>query len=179
MNYLQVIKRTIKSKIMERFIGATYELHYIETKSKRDVLKKIANYIIDNLNDLTWQNSISNQLCKGESIHRNKIIFITLRLFHQKEIEEGKLKSYARYKKADDKLVIDQMFVLDDYTDLPEDEMREKLCNDTFDYAKKMLEKYKDRFPDFDAMAFIPFLRERFEQTKKNELPYYNYENSK
>lgn len=164
---------------MGRFIGATYELHYIEIKSQRDLLKKIVDYIIDNLNDLIWQNSISNHLCKGGCDHRNKIILVVLRLFHLEEIVKGKLKSYARYKKADDKLVIDQMLVLSDYVDLAEDEMREKLCNDIFDYVNEMLKKYKDRFLDFDAMAFIPLLKERIEQTKRNELPYYDYGNSK
>lgn len=163
---------------MGRFMGATYELHYIEIKSDREALKRVANYIIDSLNDLDWQNSISDQLCKEKCLHRNKTILIVLRLFHQKEIDEGNLKSYARYKKADDKLIIDQMFVLDDYTNLSEDNMREKLCNDAFYYAEQMLKKYKNRFLDFDATAFIPFLREKFEQIKRNELPYYEYETS-
>lgn len=161
---------------MGRFMGATYELHYVEIKSERESLRKIVDYIIDSLNDLDWQNSISSRLCKGGCFHRNKTILITLRLFHQKEIEEGSLKSHARYKKVDNKLVIDQMFVLGKYTNLSEDVMREKLCNDAFGYAKEMLEKYSGQFPDFDAMAFIPFLKERFEQIKKNELPYYSYE---
>lgn len=69
------------------------------------------------------------------------------------------------------------MLVLSDYTDLAEDGMREKLCNDIYDYVSKMLEKYKKRFLDFDVMTFIPLLKERFEQTKRNELPYYDYKN--
>lgn len=160
---------------MGRFIGATYELHYIEIKSKKEILKKIVDHIINSLNDVIWQDSISHQVCKEGCDHRNKIILVVLRLFHQKEIEEGKLKSIARYKKADDKLVIDQMLILSDYSDLPEDEMRKKLCDDIFDYLKEMLKKYKDRFLDFDSIAFISLLEERIEQTKRNELPYYDY----
>lgn len=154
---------------MGRFIGVTYELHYIEIESKREILKKIVNYIIDNLNDLIWQDSISNQLCKGGCGHRNKIIFVVLRLFHLKEIEEGELKSIARYKKADDKLVIDQMLILSDYAVLPENEMKRKLCDDIFSYLKEIISKYRNRFIDFDAMAFIPLLEERFEEIKNSE----------
>ena len=61
---------------------------------------------------MAWQETISNKLCKIERHH--VILFIVLRLFHQSEIEEGKLKSYARYIKAKERLVIDQMFSLDD-----------------------------------------------------------------
>lgn len=155
---------------MGRFIGVTYELHFIEIESKREILKRTVNYIIDNLNDLIWQDSISNQLCKGGCDHRNKIIFVVLRLFHLKEIEEGKLKSIARYKKADDKLVIDQMLILSDYVDLPENEMRKKLCDNISLYLKEIILKYHNRFRDFDSVAFIPLLEERFLEIKNGEL---------
>lgn len=155
---------------MGRFIGATYELHYIEIKSKKEILKKIVDDIINSLNDMIWQDSISHQLCKEGCDHRNKIIFVVLRLFHQKEIEEGKLKSIARYKKANDKLVIDQMLILSDYSDLPENEMRRKLCDDIFLYLKETILKYHNRFLDFDAMAFIPLLKEKFEEIKNSKI---------
>lgn len=160
---------------MGTFLSITYELHFVETESKRKAIKRVVNYITDNLGDMIWQESISNQLRREERHHST--LFIVLRLFHKEEVEEGKLKSYARYKKKDDELIIDQMFVLSDYTDLAEDEMREKLCNDIYDYVSKMLEKYRKRFLDFDTMAFIPLLKEKMEQTKRNELPYYDYEN--
>lgn len=58
------------------------------------------------------------------------------------------------------------MFTIEEYIDFPEDEMRKKLCDDIFDYISMMLRKYKDRFHDFDAMAFIPLLKERISQIK-------------
>ena len=35
-----------------------------------------------------------------------------------------------------------------------------------------MLKKYKDRFQDFDAMAFIPLFKTQMDRIKNNELPY-------
>ena len=160
---------------MGLFLGLSYELRYTGTIEKSDMLQKVVRYIADNLRDLVWQDLISNRLCKVERHH--KTIFIVLRLFDIKDIEEGNLKSYARYKKADDKLVIDQMLILNEYADLLEDEMKKKPCDDIFDYLKEILKKYKDRFLDFDSIAFLPLLEERFKKTKENKLPYHEYGN--
>lgn len=160
---------------METFIGAVYELHFVKNEVKRQTVTNVVRYVADNIRDMDWQGSICTKVRKIEE--QPDALYIVLRLFHQSEIEKGKLKSYARYKKANEKLVIDQMFALDDYEDLPEDEMRQKLCDDIFDYVSAMLKKYKDRFHDFDAMAFIPLLKEQMDKTKNNELPYYDYGN--
>ena len=48
---------------------------------------------------------------------------IVLRLFYESEIVEGNLKSYARYIKQKERLVIDQMLILDNFLKLSEDEM--------------------------------------------------------
>lgn len=160
---------------MGLFLSLTYELRYAGTELKSKLMQKVVRYIADNIRNMIWQESISNQLRKVEIHHIT--LSITLRLFHQEDIESGKLKSYARYKKANDELIIDQMLILDKYVDLPEDEMRKKLCDDIFDYLKEMLKKYKDRFLDFDSIAFISLLKEIIEKTKENELPYYDYGN--
>lgn len=123
---------------------------------------KVARYIIDNLNNMMWQQSISNQLQKIDKHHTS--LSIILRLFDIKDIKEGKLKSYARYKENKDKLVIDQMLVLNKYVNFQEDEMRNKLCDDIFIYLKEMLKKYKDRFQDFDAIALITLLEEQIKK---------------
>ncbi|MDR1178972.1 MAG: hypothetical protein LBK44_00575 [Spirochaetales bacterium] len=94
---------------MGLFLKLNYELHYAGTKSKSEVTQKVVGYIADNLRDMAWQESISNQLRKVEKHHTT--VGIILRLFDIKDIEEGKLKSYARYMKNDDKLIIDQMLV--------------------------------------------------------------------
>ena len=63
------------------------------------------------------------------------------------------------------------MFALDDYLNLTEDEIRQKLCNDICSYVCEMLKKYKDRFQDFDAMVFIPLFKMQMDRIKNNELP--------
>ena len=94
---------------MGLFFKLNYELRYAGTKSKNEVTQKVVGYVADNLRDMAWQESISNQLRKEERPHTTLGIF--LRLFDVKDIENGKLKSYARYKQKEDKLVIDQMLV--------------------------------------------------------------------
>ncbi|WP_202112995.1 MULTISPECIES: hypothetical protein [unclassified Gilliamella] len=153
---------------MGTFLKITYESRYAGDFENNVKQIKVARYIIDNLNNMMWQESISNQLQKIDKHHTS--LSIILRLFDIKDIEEGKLKSYARYKKKEDKLIIDQMLVLNEYVNFQEDEMRIKLCDDIFIYLKEMLIKYKDRFQDFDAIAFITLLEEQIKKIKNNEF---------
>ena len=159
---------------MSTFLGITYEKRFAGTHIKNRLISKVVNYITYNLKDDSWQNSISSQL--RNIVMHHETVSIILRFFNIKDIEEGKLKSYARYMKKDDKLVIDQMLVLNDYTDLPEDEMRKKICDDVFEYIEMILTKYKDSFLDFDSIAFIPLLKERIEKIKENEFSFDHYE---
>ncbi|WP_181415980.1 hypothetical protein [Gilliamella apicola] len=153
---------------MGTFLKITYESRYAGNFENNVKQIKVVRYIIDNLNNMAWQESISNQLQKIDRHHTS--LSIILRLFDIKDIEAGKLKSYARYKQKEDKLVIDQMLVLNEYINFPEDEMRNKLCNDIFIYLKEILIKYKDRFSDFNSIAFIPLLEERIKKIKDNEF---------
>ena len=166
--YHQVTKPFIKNKIMGTFFKTTYEARWAGNKEKTDLTQKVIGYIAHNLRIMPWQESISSQLRKIDGHHTN--LYLVLRLFDIKDIEEGKLKSFARYKKKEDKLVIDQMLIINEYSDLPEDEMRIKMCDEIFEYVKEILIKYKDRFQDFDAITFIPLLKERIEKIKANEL---------
>jgi hypothetical protein len=150
------------------FLKITYESRYAGNFENNVKQNKVLDYIIDNLNNMTWQEFISNQLQKIDKHHTS--LSIILRLFDIKDIKEGKLKSYARYKQKEDKLVIDQMLVLNEYVNFPEDEMRNKLCNDIFIYLKEMLIKYKDRFQDFDSVAFVPLLKNQIEKIKNDEF---------
>ena len=152
------------------FLTTTYEARYAGTEEKNKLKKKVISYITHNLYDHEWQDSISEQIRKLEKQYHHITFRIVLRLFDVKDIEEGNLKSYARYKKKEDKLVIDQMLVLNDYADLSEDEMRIKMCDEVFEYAEKMLLKYKDRFKDFDVIKFIPLLKERIEDIKAHKF---------
>lgn len=149
---------------MGAFLSITYESRYAGDFENNVKQNKVLDYIIDNLNNMIWQEEIYAKLRKVEK--QPDALFIILRLFSYNDIEKGNLKSYTRYKRSEEKLVIDQMFTIEEYIDFPEDEMRQKLCDDIFDYISMMLEKYKDRFHDFDAMAFIPLLKERISQIK-------------
>ncbi len=163
---------------MGTFLGITSESRYAVDFENTAKQNKVLTYITDNLSNMMWQESISNKLRKIDNHHES--IFIVLRLFDIKDIEKGKLKSYARYRQKEDELVIDQMLVLNEYLNLTEDEVRNKLCDDVFIYVKEMLIKYKKRFPDFDSIAFIPLLEERIKRIKNQEFednfyetPYY------
>jgi hypothetical protein len=157
-----------KQQVMGTFLKITYESRYAGNFENNVKQNKILDYIIDNLNNMIWQESISNQLQKIDRHHTS--LSIILRLFDIKDITEGKLKSYARYKQKEDKLVIDQMFALNEYVDLQEDEMRKELCDDIFGYLKEMLVKYKDRFQDFDSVAFVHLLENQIKKIKNNEF---------
>ena len=65
------------------------------------------------------------------------------------------------------------MLTIDKYDNLSESETRNALCDDIFLYFKEVILKYKDRFLDFDAVAFIPLLETRFNEIKNEELKYY------
>lgn len=116
---------------MGTFLKLTFEARWVSNKQKTNLTQKVVEYIADGLRDMSWQEPISNQLQKSDGHHTN--LYIALRLFDIKDIEEGNLKSFTRYKKKDEKLVIDQMLVLNEYSNLPEDEMRIKMCDEIFE----------------------------------------------
>ena len=141
---------------MAVFFKILCEQHYPGTQLKLELLNRVVDYFMDNLQDTIWQNSISNKLCKEGSNHN--ALLIVLRLFYESEIVEGNLKSYARYIKQKERLVIDQMLILDNFLKLSEDEMIDNLCDEVWLYVESCLRKYIGRFHDFDAAAFIPML---------------------
>ena len=113
------------------FLSITYESRYAGDFENNVKQNKVLDYIIDNLNNMIWQEEICTKLREVEK--QSDALFIILRLFSYDDIEEGNLKSYTRYKKSEEKLVIDIMFTIEDYKDFPEDVMRQKLCDDIFD----------------------------------------------
>lgn len=154
------------------FLQITYQSQGGYTAEKAVINQKILDYIIDGLNDGSWQEPISCELTTLNPQYSHIVLGTILRLFHLKNIETGNLKSFARYMKKDDKLIIDQMLVIDEYESLSEDETRKSLCNDIFLYFKDTILKYKDRFLDFNAVAFIPLLETRFNEIKNENLKY-------
>lgn len=153
---------------MGLFLKITYEARYAGSFENNVKQLKVLRYICDNIRDMNWQESISSQLQKVEQHHIS--LSIILRMFNIKHINEGDLKSYARYTKKEHSLHIDQILALNDYVNLQEDEMRRKLCKDIFLYLKEILIKYQDRFQDFDSIKFISLLEERINRIIDNEF---------
>ena len=152
------------------FLNLTFELHSADTRSQNKLLGKIIDYFCDNLSDIHWQELISKET--GKNAESQIAINVILRFFRQKMIEEGNLKSYAKYIKKDECLIIDPIFTLEDYMNLNEDELREKICNDVLRLLESILTKYRERFNDFDVTVFMPFLRDRVKEIKSGKLPY-------
>ncbi|MSS51141.1 hypothetical protein FYJ30_23480 [Bacteroides vulgatus] len=155
---------------MGLFLRITYQSQGGRTVEKAFINRKVLSYIIDGLNDGNWQDSISIKLTTLDPQYSHIAIDAILRFFLSENIEGGNLKSFYRYLKKDDKLIIDQMLTIDKYDDLSEDETRKALCDDIFLYFKDVILKYKDRFLDFNAVAFIPLLEERFGDIKNGKL---------
>lgn len=155
---------------MGLFLRITFQSQGGRTPEKAFKNQKILDYIIDGLNDFDWQESNSTKLTTLDPQYSHIAIDAILRFFLSENLECGNLKSFYRYLKKDDKLIIDQMLTIDKYDDLSEDETRKALCDDIFLYFKEVILKYKDRFLDFDAVAFIPLLEERFGDIKNGKL---------
>lgn len=153
---------------MGTFLKITFEARYAGSFDANIKQLKVIGYIMENLQNMAWQESISHQVQKIDKHHKS--LSIILRLFHRENIEKGKLKSYARYFQKEDQLKIDQMLVLDEYINLPEDEMRRQLCDDVSKYVEEMMIKYKERFQNIDSIAFIPLFRERIKRIKNQEF---------
>ena len=132
--------------------------------------QKILDEIIDGLNDFDWQESNSTKLTTLDPQYSHIAIDAILRFFLSENIEGGNLKSFYRYLKKNDELIIDQMLTIDKYDNLSEIETRKALCDDIFLYFKDVILKYKERFLDFDAVVFIPLLEERFEEIKNGKI---------
>lgn len=152
------------------FLFSTYELDSTGTSNQDKVFRKILDYIIHNLNDVDWQESVSNKTKKDTTSQR--IIKIYLRFFNKKRIEESGLNSYAKYSNKKECLIIDPIFSIEEYANLEEHEMRKKISNHIFYYLQRVITKYKDRFKDFDATLFVGLLNDRFEDIKSDSLPY-------
>jgi len=90
-------------------------------------------------------------------------------------------KTYARYYKKEEVireytikkeyLHIDPVFIAEDYEELSNEEIHRKFCDDLYDLLAYYLLKYKNRFTDFNAEAFLPFLKERLLSIKERKFP--------
>lgn len=128
------------------------------------------NDILDGLNDYAWQDQISAKLRTIHPQYSHITLGTILRLFLLKNIEAGNLKSFSRYVKKNDKLVIDQLLVADKYELLSEDETRQAICDDVYSYFEEVILKNKVKFQDFDAISFVPLLKKRFQEIKEKTI---------
>lgn len=62
------------------------------------------------------------------------------------------------------------MLVANKYESLTEDETRKMICDDVFSYFEEVILKNKTKFQDFDAVSFVPLLKERFEEIKAQKI---------
>ncbi|MGW4099784.1 hypothetical protein [Mycobacterium sp. NPDC004974] len=145
----------------------TYDSQGGKTAEKATINQGILDDVLNSLNDYAWQDRIAPQLRNLDAQFSHIALGLILRFYHKVNVEKGDLRSLVRYIKKDDKLLVDQMLVVDEYEELSEWETRTHLCDDIVSHLEQSLMKYRDRFQDFDAVAFIPFLRERFEEIKQ------------
>ncbi len=154
---------------MGSFLSITSDTHYAKDIENVIKLAKVEHYITKYINDMKWQESISAQLREIDSYHVS--VSVILRLFRRDIIKDSNLKSITRYYKAKQRLRIDQMLDLDAYLDLPENEIRKRLCDDIFSYLEEMLKKYQKLLHNnLDVTILLPLLRERIEAIKNEEF---------
>lgn len=149
------------------FLKITYDSQGGKTAEKATINQGILDDVLNSLNDYAWQDRIAPQLRNLDAQFSHIALGLILRFYHKVNVEKGDLRSLVRYIKKDDKLLVDQILVVDEYEELSEWETRTHLCDDIVSHLEQSLMKYRDRFQDFDAVAFIPFLRERFEDIKQ------------
>lgn len=66
--------------------------------------------------------------------------------------------------------MIDHILIANRYESLTVYETRKAICDDVFNYFEGIILKNKAKFQDFDAVAFIPLLKERFDEIKAGKL---------
>jgi hypothetical protein len=154
------------------FLKITYDSQGGQTVAKAIINQNILDSILNSLNDYVWQDSISGKLTTLDPKYSHIVLGTILRFYHLKNIKTGNLRSFARYLKKDNKLIIDQILMIDKYDGLSADETRKALCDDIFVHFKHIILKYKNHFQDFDAVSFIPLLEERLMTvSNKNSIP--------
>lgn len=149
------------------FLKITCDSQGGKTAEAATVNQGILDDVLDSLNDYAWQDGIAPRLRSLDAQFSHITLGLILRLYRKDNVEKGNLRSLARYIKKDDKLLVDQMLVADEYEDLSAGETRTRLCDDIVAHLEQTLTRYRDRFQDFDAVAFIPLLGERFDEIKQ------------
>lgn len=173
MNFQQGIKYASRKKMKSIiFLNIGSQLAYSERKCK--IFYKNKSYIEDCLSDYEWQKSISEHFITVSNGVYNIFISLYFRFFDKRASD---LKSYAKFKTKEERLIMDMVFFIENYEVYDEDDMRIKLCEDILSFVDGSLKKYNKRFLNFDSEKFLPFFVERIENIKNKSIPFYhNYD---
>lgn len=161
---------------MGTFFSCSFDRQYARDFENNIIQGKVIQYITHNIDDTKWQESISRQAQEEDKYHRS--FFFVVRLYRKDRIEQYNYKSNARFIKADQCLSMNVMLDLDKYLDLPEDTIRQMMCDDIFGYVEAMLIKYQKRLHNLNIEAFMPLFQQRILDIKNAVLEDNFYETS-
>ena len=149
------------------FLITRFQLEY---STKKEEIFNVISYISHSLGDYNWQNSISKHFISSIDSDKNVYrvyIAIYFRLFFQENLN---LKTYVKFSKQKEELIIDPIIIIDDYINYDECTMREKMADTVYSNFEHYLFKYKKHYNNFDAIKFLPFLKERIELIKTKSI---------
>lgn len=161
------------------FMSVTYVLGCADSLAQNKRMRAAIGCLCDALGDMDWQSQISGTVISNK-ISGSYDIGICLRLFRLDEI--GNHKSFARYVNQKKELIIDAIFILDDYLGLDYTKLKYTLYNEIFHHLQITLLKYDKRLLNsnsFNVKAFIPLLKSRIEDLIANQEPYIEPESDK
>lgn len=141
------------------FIGITSDTRWGGSKELNDKLVHSINLISNLINDSEWQSTVNYTLRK--ETENQLVLAVCVRLFNASVITKHKIRSCYRYDKQKNRLGIDMIFPLEDYANLPQREIIERLSKDIFNYLNMVLPKYEERLIDFDIRKFLLVLKEK------------------
>ena len=153
---------------MSVFLFSTYELDSSGAHSTDLRIGKVLDNIVDNLNDLYWQETIVKQI--GYDKRKGRKIKLYLRVFRKNRIAENEMKSYCRFMKKEGCLIIDPIFSLEDYSSLKDKELSAKMYNDIFQYLELSIKRYKTKFDDFSFHTFFDCLQLRVNDIRQGHF---------
>ena len=114
------------------FLISRFQLEH--TSAKKEEIFNVISDISHTLGDHNWQNSISKHFINNIDADRNvyrPYIAIYFRLFLQENLT---LKTYTKFSKQKEELIIDPIIIIDDYMNYNEEVIRDKMADEVFFY---------------------------------------------
>ncbi|WP_315104716.1 hypothetical protein [Capnocytophaga gingivalis] len=142
----------------------------LELSNNNKEIFKLISDVSQTLGDHNWQNSISKYFINDIDADKNvykPYIAIYFRFFYQENLA---LKTYAKFLKQKEELIIDPIIIIDDYINYDEDTMKKKMADEIFSIFERYLIKYQRYYNSFDAIRFLIFLKERMQLIKDSEI---------